>query len=118
MFKLKALRLEAGIKRSELARAMNLNQNTVANYENGLREAPYDLLIRFADFFDVSVDYLIGREESGGRDGAVASDVKPFYLSKSEKFLIGLYRGVGARAKSRITEYAELWQASDPAEEG
>ena len=42
---------------------LNLNQNSISRYENGEREADYKTLIAFADYFNVSVDYLLGRTE-------------------------------------------------------
>ena len=38
-----------------------MNQNTISRYENLEREADYETLIQFADYFDVSLDYLLGR---------------------------------------------------------
>lgn len=42
---------------------LNLNQNSISRYENGEREADYKTLIAFADYFDVSLDYLLGRTD-------------------------------------------------------
>ncbi len=42
---------------------LNMNQNTVSRYENLEREADYETLIKFADYFDVSLDYLLGRTD-------------------------------------------------------
>ncbi len=39
-----------------------MNQNTVSRYENGEREADYETLIKIADYFDVTLDYLLGRD--------------------------------------------------------
>lgn len=41
-----------------------MNQNSVSRYENGEREADYSSLIAFADYFDVSIDYLLGRTDN------------------------------------------------------
>jgi transcriptional regulator with XRE-family HTH domain len=41
-----------------------MNQNTISRYENLEREADYETLIRFADYFDVSLDYLLGRSNN------------------------------------------------------
>lgn len=41
-----------------------MNQNSISRYENGQREADYKTLIAFADYFNVSVDYLLGRTEN------------------------------------------------------
>lgn len=44
--------------------ALNMNQNSISRYETGEREADYKTLIAFADYFNVSVDYLLGRTEN------------------------------------------------------
>lgn len=44
--------------------AMNMSQNSISRYETGEREADYKTLIAFADFFDVSIDFLLGRTEN------------------------------------------------------
>ena len=59
--RLKQLRKEAGISQLKLALDLNTNQNTISRYENEEREADYATLIRFADYFNVSIDYLLGR---------------------------------------------------------
>lgn len=43
---------------------LNMNQNTISRYENEIREADYATLILFADYFDVSIDYLLGRTDN------------------------------------------------------
>ena len=60
-FRLKELRKSRNISQLKLALDLNMNQNTISRYENLEREADYETLIRFADYFDVSLDYLLGR---------------------------------------------------------
>lgn len=55
--------MENGLKRSEFAKEIGLPASTVANYENETRQAPYKLLIAFAEYFNVSVDYLLGKTD-------------------------------------------------------
>lgn len=43
---------------------MNMNQNSVSRYENGSREAGYDVLVQFADYYGVSVDYILYRTDN------------------------------------------------------
>jgi len=62
-FRLKELRTKRNISQLKLALDLNMNQNTISRYENMEREAGYETLIRFADYFDVSLDYLLGRTE-------------------------------------------------------
>ncbi len=60
-FRLKTLRKARRISQLKLALDLNMNQNTISRYENMEREADYKTLVRFADYFDVSLDYLLGR---------------------------------------------------------
>lgn len=62
-FRLKDLRNERNISQLKLALDLNMNQNTISRYENMEREADYATLIRLADYFDVSLDYLLGRSD-------------------------------------------------------
>ena len=51
MFRLKEMRAECGLMRSKLAEDLHMNAGTIANYENEIRQAPYEALIRFAEYF-------------------------------------------------------------------
>ena len=62
-FRLKALRKSRRISQLKLALDLNMNQNTISRYETLEREADYETLIRFADYFDVTLDYLLGRTD-------------------------------------------------------
>lgn len=62
--RLKKLRKERGITQLQLALALNLNQNSISRYENGTREADYRTLILLADYFKVSIDYLLERTDN------------------------------------------------------
>ncbi len=66
-FRLKKLRKSRKISQIKLALDLNMNQNTISRYENLEREADYQTLIRFADYFDVSIDYLLGRTDKTER---------------------------------------------------
>ena len=59
----KELRKIKHITQLRLAMDLNLNQNSISRYETGEREADYKTLIMFADYFDVSVDYLLERTD-------------------------------------------------------
>lgn len=57
---LRELMNESGTSQFQLARAINKTRQTVSQYINGISEPGYDTLIQIADFFGVSVDYLLG----------------------------------------------------------
>ena len=62
--RLKEIRKERGISQLKLAMELNTNQNTISRYETGNREPGINELIRIADYFNVSVDYLLGRTDN------------------------------------------------------
>lgn len=64
MIRLKELRKKKNISQVKLAMDLNMNQNSISRYETGEREADYETLIAFADYFNVSVDYLLGRTDN------------------------------------------------------
>ena len=57
------LRKRKGLSQYKLAEILNLTRGQVANYEQGKRQPDYETLKMFADFFNVSTDYLIGRSD-------------------------------------------------------
>ncbi len=60
--RLKELRQENGIGKVELAKKINVSKGIISFWENGLREPTMSNLISLADFFGVTLDYLVGRE--------------------------------------------------------
>ena len=62
--RLKALREKRGISQLKLAMDLDMNQNSISRYETGAREADYKSLIKFADYFDDSIDYLLERTDN------------------------------------------------------
>lgn len=65
--RLKELRDTRGISQLKLAMDLGLNQNSISRYETGTREADYATLIKLADYFHVSIDYLLERTDNPER---------------------------------------------------
>ena len=57
------LRGESGFSRAQLAEKLNVSVRLISYWENGQRECDFDMLIKIADLFSVSVDYLLGRKD-------------------------------------------------------
>ena len=57
--RLRDLREDADITQKELADYLNIKQNTYSQYENGQRQMPIDTLIKLANYFQTSVDYIL-----------------------------------------------------------
>lgn len=62
MKSLKQLRKDKKISQEQLGHRLGFGKNTISQYETGIREPNIDTLIKLAEYFDVTVDYLIGRE--------------------------------------------------------
>ena len=58
--RLKAIREDSDIAQKTLSEYLNIKQNTYSQYENGQRQLPIDTLIKLADYFDTSTDYILG----------------------------------------------------------
>ncbi len=59
--RLRILRKEKGLHQSELGEKFDLSPSAIGSYERDLREPSYNHLIAFADYFQVSIDYLLCR---------------------------------------------------------
>ena len=65
--RLKELRLSKGLSQKQLANELKLSDRNYQRYEYGEREPSASTLIALADYFDVSLDYLVGRSDKPGR---------------------------------------------------
>jgi transcriptional regulator with XRE-family HTH domain len=59
--KIKELRNEKGLNRAHLAEKLGITYHALSKYETNARQPDYSTLIRIADYFDVSLDYLLER---------------------------------------------------------
>ena len=62
MTRIRELREESGLKLKELSKIIGVSESTMSLYENGKHEPDYTTLIKIADYFKVSLDYLLCRE--------------------------------------------------------
>lgn len=58
--RLKELREDSDITQKYLAELLHIKQNTYSQYENGQRQPPLEILISLANFYKVTLDYLVG----------------------------------------------------------
>ena len=57
------LRTEKALSRKQLAENLGVSVRLISYWENGQRECDFNMLIKIADYFDVSIDYLLGSED-------------------------------------------------------
>lgn len=102
---LKALRLERGVSQQQLADAIFVTQPSIHKYETQNIEPEIAILIRMADYFHTSIDYLVGRTDSPGPDGPT----HPAFLSDEESALLARYRSLRPDEKACIRQTADTF---------
>lgn len=88
---LSELRKEKGLSQKETAAKLGISQALLSHYEKGIRECGQDFLIKAADFYDVSCDYLLGRTEVRDRTGGLEpllSEAEDHNLTANSKTFI------------------------------
>lgn len=98
MHNLKILRREMGLSQQKLALVIDSSQQNIHRYENGFYEPDIKTLKLLADFFDTSIDYLVGRTDIRHR----VEPVQPFALNENEAELIEKYRHLSLNARGSI----------------
>lgn len=88
--RLRQLRLEKHLRQDQVAALIGIDKSTVSAYENDLRQPSCEILVRFANLYRVSVDFLLGRNEEqtldvSGLTGAEIALVRNLVASMSTK---------------------------------
>lgn len=110
MFKerLVKLRTDKGLSQYDLAKALGLSRGQLSNYELGTRQPDNATLIKIANFFDVSTDYLLGRTD-------IPNATSDFKKNKkiSEEFIKLLKDQNGSLPYSAITRVLKIFSPTD-----
>ena len=109
MKKLRELRKNKGLLQGEVAKAVDVSQSVYARYESGKLDPSLETLSKLADFFNVSVDEVLGRPNSA--KWKTSPVPQPDYLSKETVLIpiIGRVRaGYDALAEQLIEGYMEV----------
>lgn len=105
---LKKLRHKKGISQQMLADAIGTSQQSINKYENHKIEPDIEMLIKIADYFETSVDYLTGHTDID----RVIENVRQYDLGAAESELIDNYRKLSPKQResieSIIDNYLEL----------
>lgn len=110
-FRIRELRESAGYKSQQsFADAFGIAQSTVGNWEAGKREPNYETTIRLADFFHVSVDYLLGRtdQKSMAEVDTLSSSTSADALLTAGGLFLEITRLYGDKTASAFTMYVNL----------
>lgn len=97
--RLKELRKEKGLTQIELAKLLNVSDRSVGFYETGERDPDTETLTKLANYFDVSIDYLLGRSDIR-KPAEVKIETKAYYNLDTS--------GLPEEAIKQVEDYIEL----------
>lgn len=98
---IKELRLSKDMRQDDLAKILNTTRSTVSDWENKRTEPSIDMLTKIADYFQCSVDYLLGRESEDGY--IIIGHDSPTEQSEIER----LYTQLDKYQQARVLGYIE-----------
>ena len=58
------LRIDSDLSQKKIGEILHISQRSYSHYETGSRNIPIDMLIRLADYYDTTIDYLVGRTDN------------------------------------------------------
>ena len=58
------LRVDSDLSQRQLGEILHISQRSYSHYETGSRGSPIEMLIRLADYYDTTIDYLVGRTDN------------------------------------------------------
>lgn len=103
---LKMLRNDRHITQEELAQQLHVSRPTIAGYESRNKQPDYDKLVQIANFFDVSIDYLItGKNPSSSK---IFSQINYLSNKQLENDLIQNFRMLSYPSKLKVLEYEQM----------
>ena len=99
MNNLKELRMEAGLLQKELGSQVGYNQRNISDWEQGRTEPNIEALFKLANFFECSIDYLLGRSDELNTVIIVKN------LNDSEEKLVKLFKKLDSNLQSLYIGY-------------
>lgn len=106
MIRLKELRIANNVSQTEIANLLDVTRQAYSRYELGQRELGYDMLCKLADYYNVSVDYLIGHDSSLLAERSMSDIAENFIREYGELFsdetfqsYVRLYKLMDARQR-------------------
>lgn len=113
MDRLKQLRAEKGLAQKDMASFLKIDRTTYVKYESGSSEPNFSTLSKLAEFFDVSVDYLLGRTDVRKNQPTIKDDeldeaLVSFLMDLSQEELQRVHDFVAGLKAARTTVNASL----------
>ncbi|PAD17376.1 helix-turn-helix domain-containing protein [Shouchella clausii] len=106
--RIRSLREKEGLTQKQLAEKLKIPHQNLSNYERNFRQPDYETLNKIASYFDVSVDYLLGRTDNPNSDISIAYDGGIKYEDEDEREFIEQqleqYRKMKKRMQERLKQ--------------
>lgn len=102
----RCLRKEKGLSQVELAKALNVSKACISMIEIGKNEPTAITLIKYADFFECSIDYLLGREDDFGNITVAGTGQE---LPADAQELADIYLALESEYQMQILQYARYF---------
>lgn len=108
--RIKELRLEKGLRQKDVADMLGVSPQSLCNYENWVNKPEPEMLMRLADIFEVSIDYLLCRSDEYG----VITPMCAERFTQDEQALIERYRAFPEPVKEVVRQAFAAWGNGDP----
>lgn len=102
--RIRELRISRKLSQQELADLLKISKSSVNMYERGEREPGLDLIEAIADFFNVDLDYLMGKSDNPQKH--LISTANDIVLTSDETKLLDLYRHFNDEGKEKLLDTA------------
>lgn len=99
------LRKRTDLTQVELAKKLGVSRSTIGNYEKGIRTPDYEMLEKIADFFNVDLNFLLGK--SGNEADLYKRYAEAEFKEKVEKEILRLFRKLNSDGQDKVRAYME-----------
>lgn len=103
--RLRYLREKKGLKQTEFAERLRIPNQNVSNYERGFRQPDYETLKRFAEYFEVTTDYLLGHS-----DTPHMTEDQEFEAFAKDPDLKRWYRALPENDEEDLRRLRDMWE--------
>lgn len=108
--KLKALRTSKKVSQKEFGKIFGLAESTIGMYERDERRPDFDLLNKFADYFEVSTDYLLGRTDNPSVESQAKNDEEAFQAFVNDPELNMFYKELPESDAEAVRRLRDIWE--------
>lgn len=85
--RLRNLRLNRGLRQEQVAKLIGVKKSAISTYENDIRQPSFEILVRIANLYQVSTDYLLGQTNSRSVDLSGLSEQEADFICEFVKML-------------------------------